>query len=371
VSRLAQKSPATITSALKEAGENPKPSAVSAEPFSAGPVRGKGIAFWPPLPGISSPGATGIELDAYERTSRPMLTKIIQGNCLGPFARLIRFIHLTKNPPYDLGTAFEPNSARERLEAVVAESHFSGGSFWAALLLLVIPASGRRSVRRFWPPTLSVGRIFRLWHPSIRSAVLIMLASGAPAASASNLLRSRVSARPVCRFTYARREYERLASCPSSARSHTPCRRPAPVTLTFKGCPLDELEDLIPSRWLPPGGKDLLRSQPYRRKASNALARTARWAWSRVPFHQRHLRIGRGTPHRGLEEQEKSRQSSLKKGGRTTIIRERERLCRNFRRVRSGETGTLEWSRFSQNRPSRRAGPAYADPRRRAGRRYQ
>jgi hypothetical protein len=107
-----------------------------AEPFSAlDPCAGEGIAF-AAITRDSSARRYGIELDAYRaEQAAPMLTKIVQGNCLETHCPVESFSLLFENPPYDW--ALSANT-RERLEAVFLNHTFR----WlipGGVLLLVIP----------------------------------------------------------------------------------------------------------------------------------------------------------------------------------------------------------------------------------------
>jgi len=115
-----------------------------AEPFSAlDPCVGEGIAF-AAVTRDSTARRYGIELDAYRaEQAAPMLTKIIQGNCLETYCPVESFSLLYEN-------GSRQSSSITRFV----------GSFPAVCCFSLFRQTGRRTVPRFWPPISSVARFF-------------------------------------------------------------------------------------------------------------------------------------------------------------------------------------------------------------------
>jgi len=104
------------------------------------------------------------------------------------------------------------------------------------------------------------------------------------------------------------------------------------AALTFKGLPLDELEDLVANsaayrqtaRNTRPG------TNRYRREATHTTACWPSWPSRLLWSHQRNFRLGRRAPHRGVEEQKVTTKLTEEEEDGTTVIRERERFVQEL-----------------------------------------
>jgi len=196
-----------------------------AEPFPLWtPCVGEGIAF-AAITRDSSARRYGIELDAYRaEQAAPMLTKIIQGNCLDTHGPVESFSFIYENPPYDWALSA---NARERLETVLLNHTFR----WlipGGVLFLVIPAERAAECAQVLASHFKCCRIFRLWRSGIcpLSPGPHCWRAAHPPPSVSNFAIAR-SAKVVCASPRSDANTNVYRSCPSSAKIHTPCRRPA------------------------------------------------------------------------------------------------------------------------------------------------
>ena len=214
-----------------------------AEPFSAlDPCVGEGIAF-AAITRDSSARRYGIELDAYRaEQAAPMLTKIVQGNCLETHCSVESFSFIYENPPYDWALSA---NARERLEAVFLNHTFR----WlipGGVLLLVIPAE-RAAECAVLASHFKRCRIFRLGDPASVRYRQVLIAGVRRTRREREQLRDREISESRLLFTTLGRQNERLTELPEFCEDPYAVPPTGPVTLTFKGLPLDELEDLIPT----------------------------------------------------------------------------------------------------------------------------
>jgi hypothetical protein len=212
------------------------------EPFSAlDPCVGEGIAF-AAITRDSSARRYGIELDAYRaEQAAPMLTKIIQGNCLETHCPVESFSLIFENPPYDW--ALSANT-RERLEGVFLNHTFR----WlipGGVLLLVIPAERTAECAQVLASHFKRCRIFRLGDPESVRYRQVLIAGVRRTRREREQLRDREISEGRLLFTTLGREYERLSELPDFWEDPYTVPPTGPATLTFKGLPLDELEDLI------------------------------------------------------------------------------------------------------------------------------
>ncbi|MGA8577589.1 MAG: DUF6094 domain-containing protein, partial [Bryobacteraceae bacterium] len=182
-----------------------------AEPFSAlDPCVGEGIAF-AAITRDSSARRYGIELDAYRaEQAAPMLTKIVQGNCLETHCPVESFSFIYENPPYDWALSA---NARERLEAVFLNHTFR----WlipGGVLFLVIPAERAAECAQVLASHFKRCRIFRLGDPASVRYRQVLIAGVRRTRREREQLRDREISESRLRFTTLGRQYERLAELP-------------------------------------------------------------------------------------------------------------------------------------------------------------
>ena len=180
-----------------------------------------------------------------------------------------------------------------------------GGSFPAVCCFSLFRQSGRRTVHRFWLPTFKRCRIFRLGDPESVRYRQVLIAGVRRTRREREQLRDREISEGRLLFTTLGREYERLAELPDLCEDPYAVPPTGPATLTFKGLPLDELEDLIPTSLASTSGGKNSRAGAHcnRRKASYTVARRPSWLGRVFRSHQRHLWLRRRTSHRRMEEQ--------------------------------------------------------------------
>src|SRR6204780_1626374 len=211
------------------------------EPFSAvGPCVGEGLAFAAIL---KDAGARryGIELDGYRaEQAAPSLTRIIQGNCIETHCPVESFSCIYLNPPYDWALA---GSTRERLEPVFLNHTFR----WlipGGVLLFVIPAERAADCSQILASHFKQVRTFRLSDPESVRYRQVLIAGVRRTRRERDKLRDREISEGRYRFTTLGREYESLPDLADSCDDPYAVPTSGPVALTFKGLPLDELEDL-------------------------------------------------------------------------------------------------------------------------------
>jgi hypothetical protein len=312
------------------------------EAFSAlDPCVGEGIAF----SGItrdSSARCYGIELDAYRaEQAAPLLTRIIQGNSLETHCPVESFSLIYENPPYDWTLS---ENARERLEAVFLNHTFR----WlipGGVLVLVIPAERAAECAQILASHFKRTRIFRLGDPESVRYRQVVIVGVRRTRREREQLRDREISEARFLFTTLGREYERLAELPESGGDQYSVPPTGPATLTFKGLPLDELEDAIPT-------------SPASRQAARILAPEPTVIGGRplTPLHAGQVGLvacsglingifGTGEERHIAAWKSKKITTKLteEEADGTTIIRERERFVQELSVVfATGETGTLE-----------------------------
>jgi hypothetical protein len=313
-----------------------------ADPFSAlDPCVGEGTAF-AAITRDSSARRYGIELDAYRaEQATPALAKIIQGNCLETHCPVESFSLLYENPPYDWALSA---NARERLEAVFLNHTFR----WlipGGVLLLVIPAERAADCAQVLASHFKLCRIFRLRDPDSVRYRQVIIAGVRRTRREREQLRDDEIGSGRLRFTTLGREYQRLAELPDSCDDPYPVPPTGPATLTFKGLPLDELEDLIPTSLASRQAARILAPQP-----------TVIGGRPLTPLHAGQVGLVAcsglingifGTGDERHIAMWKSKKVTTKfteeEADGTTIIRERERFVQELCVVfATGETATLE-----------------------------
>ena len=313
-----------------------------ADPFSAlDPCVGEGIAF-AAITRDTSARRYGIELDAYRaEQAAPLLTKIIQGNCLETHCPVESFSFIFENPPYDW--AFSAN-AKERLEAVFLNHTFR----WlipGGILLLVIPAERAAECAQVLGSNFKRCRVFRLCDPESVRYRQVLIAGVRRSRSERERLRDREISEGRFRFATLGREYDRLAELTDFCDDPYIVPPTGPVTLTFKGLPLDELEDLIPISLASRQAERILAPKP-----------TVVGGRPLTPLHAGQVGLvacsglingifGKGEERHIAAWKSKKVTTKLteEEADGTTIIRERERFVQELSVVfATGDTGTLE-----------------------------
>jgi hypothetical protein len=305
------------------------------------PCVGEGIAF-STITRDSSARRYGIELDAYRaEQAAPSLNRIIQGNTLETHCPVESFSLIYENPPYDWTLS---GSARERLEAVFLNHTFR----WlipGGVLVLVIPGERAAECAQILASHFKRARIFRLGDPESVRYHQVVIVGVRRTRRERDQLRDREISEGRLLFSTLGREYEHLAELPESASDPYPVPPTGPAALTFKGLPLDELEDSIPT-------------SPASRQAARILAPEPTIIGGRplTPLHAGQVGLvacsglingifGTGDERHIAAWKSKKITTKLtdEEADGTTIIRERERFVQELSVVfATGETGTLE-----------------------------
>ena len=312
------------------------------ELFSAlDPCVGDGAAF-AAITRDSSARRYGIELDAYRaEQAGPSLTKIVQGNCLETHCAVESFSLCFCNPPYDWALA---GNARERLEAVFL-NHIFRWLIPGGVLLLVIPAERATDCAQILASHFKRARVFRLSHPESVRYRQVLIAGVRRTRREREQLRDREISEGRYRFTTLGREYESLPELADSCDDPYAVPTSGPAALTFKGLPLDELEDLV-------------ANSPAYRQTTRILAPEPTVIGGRplTPLHAGQVGLvacsglingifGSGEERHIAAWKSKKVTTKLteEEEDGTTVIRERERFVQELSVVfATGETGTLE-----------------------------
>jgi hypothetical protein len=311
-------------------------------PFSAlDPCVGDGAAF-AVMTGDSSARRYGIELDAYRaEQAGPSLTKIVQGNCLETHCAVESFSLCFCNPPYDWALA---GDARERLETVLL-NHIFRWLIAGGVLLLVIPAERATDCAQILASHFKRARVFRLSDPESVRYRQVLIAGVRRTRREREQLRDREISEGRYRFTTLGREYESLPELADSCDDPYAVPTSGPAALTFKGLPLDELEDLV-------------ANSPAYRQTTRILAPEPTVIGGRplTPLHAGQVGLvacsglingifGSGEERHIAAWKSKKVTTKLteEEEDGTTVIRERERFVQELSVVfATGEIGTLE-----------------------------
>ena len=312
------------------------------ELFSAlDPCVGDGAAF-AAITRDSSARRYGIELDAYRaEQAGPSLTKIVQGNCLETHCAVESFSLCFCNPPYEWALA---GNARERLETVFL-NHIFRWLIPGGVLLLVIPAERATDCAQILASHFKRARVFRLSHPESVRYRQVLIAGVRRTRREREQLRDREISEGRYRFTTLGREYESLPELPDSCEGPYAVPTSGPAALTFKGLPLDELEDLVVN-------------SPAYRQTTRILAPEPTVIGGRplTPLHAGQVGLvacsglingifgsGEGRHIAAWKSKKVTTKLTEEEEDGTTVIRERERFVQELSVVfATGETGTLE-----------------------------
>jgi hypothetical protein len=312
------------------------------EPFSAvDPCVGEGLAFAAILQDASA-RRYGIELDAYRaEQAAPSLTRMIQGNCLETHCPVESFSCVYLNPPYDWALA---GNARERLEPVFLNHTFR----WlipGGVLLFVIPAERAADCAQILASHFKLVRTFRLSDRESVRYRQVLIVGVRRTRRERDKVRDREISEARHRFAGLGRDYNRLPELVEIGDDPYDIPPTGPATLTFKGLPLDEVEDSLPSsqayrqsaRILAPQ-PTLIRGRPLTPLHAGQVGQVACSGLINGIFgcgEERHIAA--------WKSKKMTTKTTEEEPDGTTVIRERERFVQELSVVfASGETGTLE-----------------------------
>lgn len=312
------------------------------EMFSAlDPCVGEGRAFEAILKGAIA-RRYGIELDAYRaEQAAPLLSSIVQGNCLETHCPVESFSCIYLNPPYDWAFA---SDTPERLESVFLNHTFR----WlipGGVLLLVIPAERAADCSRILAAHFKQIRTFRLSDAESVRYRQILIAAVRRTRRERDRARDREVSEARSRFTGLGRVYEQLSELQDNCDEPYDVPPSGPVTLTFKGLPLDEVEDLLASsqaqkraaRILAPE-PSVIRGRPLTPLHAGQVGLVACSGLINGIFgsgDERHIAA--------WKSKKMTTKTTEEEGDGTTVIRERERFIQELSVVFvSGDTAMLE-----------------------------
>jgi hypothetical protein len=213
------------------------------------------------------------------------------------------------------------------------------------VLLLVIPAERATDCAQILASHFKRARVFRLSDPESVRYRQVLIAGVRRTRREREQLRDREISEGRYRFTTLGREYESLPELTDSCDDPYAVPASGPATLTFKGLPLDELEDLV-------------ANSPAYRQTTRILAPEPTVIGGRplTPLHAGQVGLvacsglingifGSGEERHIAAWKSKKVTTKLteEEEDGTTVIRERERFVQELSVVfATGETGTLE-----------------------------
>ena len=213
------------------------------------------------------------------------------------------------------------------------------------VLLLVIPAERATDCAQILASHFKRARVFRLSDPESVRYRQVLIAGVRRTRREREQLRDREISEGRYRFTTLGREYESLPELADSCDDPYAVPTSGPAALTFKGLPLDELEDLV-------------ANSPAYRQTTRILAPEPTVIGGRplTPLHAGQVGLvacsglingifGSGEERHIAAWKSKKVTTKLteEEEDGTTVIRERERFVQELSVVfATGETGTLE-----------------------------
>jgi hypothetical protein len=213
------------------------------------------------------------------------------------------------------------------------------------VLLLVIPAERATDCGQILASHFKRARVFRLSHPESVRYRQVLIAGVRRTRREREQLRDREISEGRYRFTTLGREYDSLLELADSCDDRYAVPPSGPAALTFKGLPLDELEDLV-------------ANSPAYRQTRRILAPEPTVIGGRplTPLHAGQVGLvacsglingifGSGEERHIAAWKSKKVTTKLteEEEDGTTVIRERERFVQELSVVfATGETGTLE-----------------------------
>jgi hypothetical protein len=238
------------------------------------PCVGDGIAF----EAITSDAEVlryGIELDAYRaEQARQRIPNIVQGNTLEVQCPVECFGLLYFNPPYDW--ALGPADSRRTEQAFLSHTYRwlkAGG-----VLVFVIPGDRLAECSQILSAQFRDVRVYRLGDPAcVRYKQVVVLAVRRNRRERQRLQDSDITRARLQYASFARNP-ETLLVLPSDPDTRYSVPESGPVQLSYRGLPLDEIEDLLP------------RSAAYRQAGRILFAEPARISGRPLtPLHSGHI----------------------------------------------------------------------------------
>ncbi|MFY9532008.1 MAG: DUF6094 domain-containing protein [Candidatus Acidiferrales bacterium] len=283
----------------------------------------------------------GVELDAQRAAAaRSSADEVIHGNCFDVQCPVESFSLIYLNPPYD----FEIGEAKsQRMERLFLE-HVYRWLKRGGVLVLVIPRDYIRDCSQILAYQFRDVHAYRLTEPeSVKYKQVVVMGVRRTRSERDRLQDSEIT-RARMWFECLARDPARLSPLPSEPRHQYFVPPGEPVRLTYRGLPLDQIEDL------------LARSSAYRQAAAVLFAQQADVSGRPLtPLHGGHVGLlctagmlngifGEGEArHIAHWQSIKLVDKSEEEEDGRTVIREKERFSNELTLVFcTGEIATLK-----------------------------
>jgi hypothetical protein len=185
----------------------------------------------------------GIELDAYRaEQARSAATEVIHGNCFDVQCPVESFSLIYLNPPYDFELGEQKSQRMERLFLEYVYRWLKPGG----VLVLVIPGARVGECSAVLSVHFRDVRIYRLTEPdSVRYKQTVLFGVRRTRQERERLQDSDIT-RARQRYASLERDADRLPPLPSRPDHQYEVPLGGPVRMTYRGLPLDQIEDLLP-----------------------------------------------------------------------------------------------------------------------------
>ncbi len=185
-----------------------------------------------------------IELDAFRaEEAGKIVDQVIQGNCFDVHCAVESLSLLVLNPPYDHEVSENRNARMERLFTEHTYRWLKPGG----VLVLVIPGDGLAECAEVLAVHFRDKAIYRLSEPESSQYKQIVLFGVRRTRREREQLKDRDVQRAKSRLLVLARSYSELPALPDEADRQFAVPPSGPVQLIYRGVPLDELEDLLPT----------------------------------------------------------------------------------------------------------------------------
>jgi SAM-dependent methyltransferase len=185
----------------------------------------------------------GIELDAYRaEQARSLATEVIHGNCFDVQCPVESFSLIYLNPPYDFEIGEQKSQRMERLFLEHVYRWLKPGG----VLVLVIPGVRMAECSAVLSIHFRDVRIYRLTEPASVQYKQVVLFGLRRTRQERERLQDGDITRARQWYASVARDAERLTPLLSEPEHQYELPSAAPVRMTYRGLPLDEIEDLLP-----------------------------------------------------------------------------------------------------------------------------
>jgi 16S rRNA G966 N2-methylase RsmD len=185
----------------------------------------------------------GIELDAYRaEQARQRIPNIVQGNALEVQSPVECFGLLYLNPPYDW--TLGPADSRRTEQSFL--SHTYRWLKAAGILVLVIPSERLAECSQTLASHFRDARVYRLEAPEcVRYKQVVVIGARRTRREKDRLTDSDIT-RARLYYASLARNPSQIPALPSEPEAQYDVPVSGPVQLSYRGLPLDEIEDLLP-----------------------------------------------------------------------------------------------------------------------------